>query len=350
LTVPSLAALTIGLAFAPLPLRGSSPPADSVPGARCSILLYAGGAGRRHYSIADLVALVAVVDTAGRPVAWLCQGAVLLELQATSGRNYYPWPGGPLARGQDWNAYLDSVFAPRGPLAGLDSAHAVIAMQLGPEPGGGELQVVVMIPYPARTPDTTWVGHEAFSLADSNGPRHAIAAYVDEVERRFVTARWSHLRLTGYYWLNEGVLPDDTLLVQQAAAIVHGRGRRLLWIPSFEAPGISQWRGLGFDQVWLQPNYFFHPELPVTRLDSAIGRARADGMGLELEFDDRMFTDRRFADRLAPYLAALENAADIRGRPIAIYDASGSLIRLARSRESQHRALYARLVAVLRSH
>ena len=71
-------------------------------------------------------------------------------------------------------------------------------------------------------------------------------------------------------------------------------------------------------------------------------------MGIELEFDRRMFESWQFADRLEPYLGLLESAPDLRGRPIAIYEGGGALLRLARSRDAWHRSLYQRLVTALR--
>src|ERR1051326_4191839 len=112
--------------------------------------------------------------------------------------------------------------------------------------------------------------------------------------------------LFAYYWLNEDIRPDDSLLVQQTAAVVHQRGRRFVWIPYFHSAGNLQWRRWGFDYAWLQPNYFFHPEVPVTRFDSALTYARTADMGIELEFDPRIFSDWRFMDRLEPYLSAVE--------------------------------------------
>ena len=333
-------------AINPSPVRGSHILADSQPIPRCSFLLYAGGLGRRHYSVSDLVDMVAVVDTADHPVGWLCPGILLTEIRATSGRYYYPFPG-VSAKGQDWNAYLDSLFTARGALPSLDSAVALVAAQHGPAPGG--FRVTLMIPYPARASDTVWIGHRPFLPMGEEQRRALAAAYVDEVERRFSDAHLSHLTLFAYYWLNEDIRPDDSLLVQQTAAVVHQRGRRFVWIPYFHSAGNLQWRRWGFDYAWLQPNYFFHPEVPVTRFDSALTYARTADMGIELEFDPRIFSDWRFMDRLEPYLSAVENATDIRAKPITVYEGGGALIRLARSADPWHRALYTRLVAVLRS-
>ena len=107
------------------------------------------------------------------------------------------------------------------------------------------------------------------------------------------------------------------------------------------------WRRMGFDEAWLQPNFFFHPEVPQTRFDSALATARTFSMGIELEFDRRMYQASPFADRLLPYLAALEVSPDMRARSIAIYEGAGALLQLARSRDEWNRALYHRLVHVL---
>src|SRR5205807_539995 len=142
----------------------------------------------------------------------------------------------------------------------------------------------------------------------------------------------------------------DTGLVPRVAADIHSLGSRFLWIPSYGAAGAERWRAFGFDDAWLQPNYFFHADVPSTRLDSAVARARGADMGIELELDRRMFGgDWHFADRLLPYLSVLEAAPDLRRRSIAIYEGAGALFQLARSKDLWHRAMYQRLVDVLKA-
>ena len=86
----------------------------------------------------------------------------------------------------------------------------------------------------------------------------------------------------------------------------------------------------------------------MVRLDTAVSRARAWNLGIELEFNPKMFDQWQFADRLEPYLTVLEGTPDLRAKSVAIYEGVGGLIRLARSKDAWHRALYDRLVAVLR--
>ena len=324
-------------------LHGAGPVAQIGPDRW--ILIYKGGWPRPAYSVGDLVHLVSVVDTGGKPRSWLCTGALLLELRATSGRNYYPLPDGPPADGDDWTKYLDSVFARTGPLVHLDSAVALVDAAVGTP--GRRFAIAIMIPYPHSRSDSLRFNGQSYLLSSDLGRAAAVSAYVHEVERRFNELKPQHLLFQAFYWLNEGVTSLDSGVVRKVGAEVHRLSAQFLWIPAFGATGAAQWRVLGFDQAWLQPNYFFHPDVPATRLDTAVARARAAGMGLEIEFDRRMFTSWQFRDRLEPYLAVLEDARDLRAGPLAIYDGAGALYVLAGSKDGWHRALYERLVAVL---
>ena len=329
--------------FAMAGLYGAGPVSQARPDRW--ILVYKGGSQSPAYSVNDLLHLVSAVDTSGQPRSWLCTGAVLLALRATSGRNYYPLPDGAPADGDDWTKYLDSLFARGGPLVHLDSAVALIDAAVGTP--GRRLAVAIMIPYPHPRSDSLRFNGQSYRLSSDLGRGAAVTAYVHEVERRFNGLKAPHLSFQAFYWLNEGVTAVDTALVPKVSSEVHRLGARFLWIPSFGAAGAARWRVLGFDQAWLQPNYFFHPDVPVTRLDTTVAIARASGMGLEIEFDRRMFTSWQFRDRLEPYLAALEDAPDLRAGPLAIYDGAGTLYALARAKDGWHRALYERFVAVL---
>jgi uncharacterized protein DUF4855 len=313
------------------------------------VLVYTGGPQRPAYSTDDLIHLLAVVDTSGRPTGRLCDGVMLVEYEATSGRYYMPWPNGKVANGDDWTRYLDSLFQRGGALIRLDSATAAVERALGNT--GGRTNVVVMVPYPPPSKDTLRFEGRSYPL-DSDVSRAAAAgAFIHSVRGRIDSMRLAHLTLSGFYWMNEGITAADTALLPQVASNVHALGLRFYWIPSFDAPGAARWHALGFDDAWLQPNYFFHPDVPATRLDSALARAETAGMGIELELDRRMFGlfggGWQFADRVLPYLSAIEASPALRQRSIAIYDGGGALQLLARSRDAWHRAMYERLVDVL---
>jgi hypothetical protein len=298
--------------------------------------VYSGGPQRPAYTVNDLVRLLAVVDTSGKPVAALCSSVILTEYQAVSGRYYMPWTNGTPANATDWSLHIDSVLTPFGPLSRLDSAAAQVVRELG-----GKVSVAIMVPYPHPMA-------ERGVLPDSDRVAR-VKGYLNEVTRRVQELSLKHVTVSAFYWLNEAVEDSDTAMVSRIADAVHDKGMRFLWIPYWEAHTATRWRALGFDEAWQQPNYFFHPEIATSRIDSAVQRARVAGMGLELEFDGRLFSDPRFADRLEPYLRAFEGNPDMRGKSITIYDGKGALIQLSQSRDAAHRALYRRLVAVLRT-
>jgi len=321
---------------------------DAKPTVQASrwVLVYAGGPHRPAYSVDDFVHLIGIMDTTDRPTGWLCDGAIFLEPYAVSGRSYLRVPAKPPSDGADWTVYLDSVFAPMGPIARLDSAVQLVSLAAGAL--GRSYQLAIMIPYPDQKAGTVQFAGSAYDLRAMSGRTAAARTFIGEVLRRFSVRSYPHLALSAFYWAEEGLVDlPDTLMVNGVAGEVHRRGVRFLWIPAYGNQGVPRWRSMGFDEAWLQPNFFFHPDVAQIRLDSALAIARRLGMGIEVEFDRRMFNSPVFADRLVPYLAALEAAPDLRGRSIAIYEGGGALIQLSRSRDEWHRALYHRFVKVL---
>jgi hypothetical protein len=314
------------------------------------ILIY-GGAPARHkayprYTIDDLTRLVAVVDTVGRPTSWLTTGAIFIELYAPSANVFTDWIGGTPATGADWREYLDTLFAPGGPVARLDSTVGIVSAAVGPI---GSYHVAIMIPYPDNRVDTLRYDGKLYSLRKAEDGAALAQAYTADVIAKFRAGSYRHLALDAMYWLHESISGADTSVVPAVAARVHSAGLRFLWIPYFTSPGSFSWRKFGFDETWMQPNYFFTPALPATRVDSAIAIARRLGMGTELEFDDRLLTSPEYADRLTPYLSRLAAAPDLRMRAVAIYEGHGGLLALSRSGDPWHRAMYQHLVRVLQS-
>jgi len=333
--------VSLGLTLA-VSVTQSSHASTLTPDSTRWIAVYAGGPHRPSYTVRDFVTLLAVVDTAGTPTAWLCDGALFVEFQAVSGHVYVRRGSDWLADGADWSAILDSLFSAGGPVARLDSAVALLDAQVGTL--GHPFRVSFLLPHPP-SPSLKFLD-KIFRTDTLPGLVSAVSAYATEVGRRFHRS-YRHLELDAFQWGDEGMLPSDTALVVGVGQEVHKLGKRFLWVPAFGVRRATDWRVFGFDDAWLQPNYFFHPDVPATRLDTAFALARAAKMGVELEFDRRMFGPPEFSDRLEPYLTAFESAPDLRVRSIVIYEGAGALLILARSRDEWHRDLYHRLVAAL---
>jgi len=204
-----------------------------------------------------------------------------------------------------------------------------------------------MIPYPEPMLDTLRVVGHTYRLSLPDERVAASQAFVRELGNRFKASRYSHLVLDSFYWLYEQVHGQDERVVPRIAGGVHTTGFRFLWIPFYTAWGVDDSKRWGFDEAWLQTNYFFEPRIPQVRLDSAVIRARSIGMGLEVEFNGTVYRQPAFYDRLGPYLSALETAPDLRKRSVATYVGAGALIELSKRKNLRDRALYERLVNAL---
>jgi hypothetical protein len=257
-----------------------------------------------------------------------------------------PWTNAQPSNGSDWEQYLDSLSDAAGPLTRLDSAAGLVNRATG---SSQKTSIVVMVPYPDERSGTQLFRGRSFDLTQNSNRIAMVKTYLHEVVDRVQSRHLQNLSFYGFYWLYEGIKAADSAVVSEVTAAAHALRLHFLWIPSYGAPGAANWRSFGFDDAWLQPNYFFHPdEVPKARVDTAVAKARAARMGLEIEFDSRLFIDERFADRLDPYLTALESAPDLRDRSIAVYEGAGALFRLARSSVEWHRALYNKLVTLLK--
>jgi hypothetical protein len=298
------------------------------------------------YHLSQLKRLVTHVDSAGQPQYWVFTGAIFLQLYAPSGRVFTTWIGGTPATGADWTEYLDSLFAPGAALSRLDSAVALVSAALGPSPV--PFRVSIMIPYPDPSVAGVEFNGQTYDFGSAAGRGDAAAAYIGEVARRFQAAGYQHLRLDGFYWLMEYAPAADVEVIARVAGDVHAEGLRFLWIPYYTAARGNAWAALGFDAAWLQPNYFFDLALPQTRLDSAAARAAQNAMGLEVEFDARLWADSMYCDRLQPYLTTLANQPQLRAREIAVYEGGGALLHLSFGWKPGDRALYRELGQVLR--
>ena len=104
---------------------------------------------------------------------------------------------------------------------------------------------------------------------------------------RWQPERYPHLKLWGFYWMNEGVYSEDEQVCKETAAYCRNKGYGLHWSPWFRAGGFERTRELGFDFVVMQPNYAFM-NVPVgavvadeDRLTRNANLAREGGLGVE---------------------------------------------------------------------
>jgi hypothetical protein len=153
-----------------------------------------------------------------------------------------------------------------------------------------------------------------------------------------------HLTLAGFYFVPERTLGSTPRFLPLIAQKIHARGKQFFWIPYWWARGAAEWKQHGFDVAWQQPNHFFHPELPDSRLQEACDFARQHGMGMEMELDERLISKpQTFAPRLEAYLKAFEANGVKSSSSIAYYEGGGTLLHLSKSEQPEVRHYYDRL-------
>ena len=134
----------------------------------------------------------------------------------------------------------------------------------------------------------------------------AMQWYIRTALERWKKTDAPHVRLAGFYWLDERIQPPTRAVVRQTAEYLHSLGMKLYWIPFFGAEGIEGWRQLGIDAAMLQPNYSTMSMSRPSRLAEAARIARRFGMGVELEL---AYLARSDAERRARYRAYLDAGA-----------------------------------------
>lgn len=237
----------------------------------------------------EFLPYVAYLDQGGQPRDWFYDAFLFLMYGgAPSGHTYID---GATDR-KDWEFYLSEEFAPGREFAALDRTVGEAARLMGR--AAPAVPVIAMIPYPSPKQknfgDVDGDGTTEDLGADSSRVK-AVAWFLRDFLGRWEAAKYRHLKLWGFYWMNEGIAPADEAVVKAAAGRVHALGYKFHWIPWFKAPGVEKWRELGFDLAIMQPNYAFIPPAgPMrvpdeNRLSTAANICRRLGLGVEMELD-----------------------------------------------------------------
>jgi hypothetical protein len=323
-------------------------PGPRTAGIEDLVLLYNGhyDHGKGDWTASRIVPYLSYVDTHGKPMETLFDGVLYLGLRAPNGRNF--------ALGEatidDWRWYLTKTFARHGDLAQLDEATRRVAQSL--DKPSLRTKVVLMIPNPGEVltdfGDVDGDGvPESVSDADV-GPERALANrekivrwWVDEVLQSWAEARYSHLELVGLYWLEEqiSVIPAGPDLLRRVSDIVHRKNLTLFWIPHFLAYKSHMASEVGIDAAAFQPNYFFET-MSAERLEDAAAIAQQYGMGVEVEFDERMLTDDVFRERFVECLDAGAVHGFMTDAFLAYYQGNDTVYQAAVSEDPRQRQLY----------
>lgn len=128
--------------------------------------------------------------------------------------------------------------------------------------------------------------HPSNEDAEGRADRVTIAKwFVDETLKRFSEKDYENLQLIGFYWQEEnGRIWEEN--GKSIADYIHSYNLDFYWVPWYEAYNNTKWKDYGFDKAWLQPNYHFDANATRQRLYDAYDKATANGMLLEMEWDN----------------------------------------------------------------
>lgn len=121
------------------------------------------------------------------------------------------------------------------------------------------------------------------------------------------------------------------------------------WIPYWQAKGHEDWKRLGFDVAYQQPNHFFNKSIPDSRLDEACAVARKNGMAMEFEFDERatIAAPDTFYDRMLAYIDRFEKNDVFNASAVAYYCGNRGVLTLFESNEHKDKVIMDRLARII---
>ena len=227
--------------------------------------------------------------------------------------------------------YLDFLTFDRDiSIGALDKAVGATIQRLGDPPRPRRVVIMLYDPPPPQVNEASvnW-GELNGKPLDFNNTEDRIAAvkwWVDEVIARWDRGAYKNLEFAGFYWHRENVYywaydyELDKKFIQECIQYIHGLGKRVFWIPYWEAKGNEEWKQIGFDVAFQQPNHQFDITVPDSRVAEACNFAESRGMGMELEFQKELLIDPvTYAPRLWVYLNTFEQSGVWQNAAVAYY-------------------------------
>ncbi len=335
--------LAAGLAFGSPAAAQSYQTADDV---QDLALIYQGGSHRLDWTVDEFRPYV-VHEFSDGTKDWLFDGFLFLEFKNGSGRHYTVGYEKLNARKGEWAWLLDRIFEEGKSLSALDACITEEIAELGKP--GFKHQIVLGLPE-AILDQKDW-GELDGRVLDFSKEEDQLAAtrwYIDELMKRFKAAKYKNLELSGFYWVAETNSHCGELTVP-ISEYIHSLGKLFYWIPYWQSKGAEDWKALGFDVAYQQPNHFFNHSIPDSRLDAACAFAREHGMAMEFEFDEKATADRENSShaRMKAYIDHFEKNDVFNSSALAYYCGNRGVLTLHESKNPADHALMDRLARLI---
>lgn len=309
-------------------------------------LIYQGGSHRLDWTVDEFRPYV-VHEFSDGTKDWLFDGFLFLEFKNGSGRHYTVGYEKLNARKGEWAWLLDRIFEEGKSLSALDACITEEIAELGKP--GFKHQIVLGLPE-AILDQKDW-GELDGRVLDFSKEEDQLAAtrwYIDELMKRFKAAKYKNLELSGFYWVAETNSHCGELTVP-ISEYIHSLGKLFYWIPYWQSKGAEDWKALGFDVAYQQPNHFFNHSIPDSRLDAACAFAREHGMAMEFEFDEKATADRENSShaRMKAYIDHFEKNDVFNSSALAYYCGNRGVLTLHESKNPADHALMDRLARLI---
>jgi hypothetical protein len=310
------------------------------------VLIYQGGTHRPEWNVDQIRPYVSYVDPGNKREHWLFDGFLFIEFKDNRGFEFAHGYKQRAARKTEWSWLLERNFETSRAIGALDRACDSVSSRIGKPLR--KRKIVLTLPE-AINHQQDWgdLDGKTLNFTLSQDRIAACAWYIDEALARWKQLSPKNLELAGFYWVAEYGSESKEIL-PRIGGLIRSKGMQFYWIPYWNAPLAGDWKSLGFDRAYQQPNHFFHPEVSDSRLNEACSFARAHGMGLEMEFDGRVLSAvRDFRPRFYSYLEFFKKNSVIDSSAIAYYEGGGVLLNLATSRTAEERGMYDTLASLI---
>ncbi len=300
-------------------------------------LIYQGGAHRIDWTVDEFLPYVSHRFMNGDE-EWIFDGYLFLEFTSgtNGGKQFTAGYGQPNACKEDWEWYLGRLFERGKSLDALNKAIERKKGTLGEPPFKHKVALTCFVPILGQT---DWGELDGVPLKFNKEADRAKAGiwFIDELISRFEAGNYNNLELYGIYMICEEA---STIQNYCRSLKEHTSSKNLdfLWIPYFSASGNTSWKSWGFDIAYLQPNHFFDVEIPDSRLDDAVKKARTYNMALEFECDENALSQvtNSKQNRMKAYMDAFEKHGVWYDLPVAYYTGNHMFLDMARQPSPQN--------------
>lgn len=291
-------------------------------------LIYQGGIERLDWNKEQLAPHVSWINPETMHEEWLFDGFLFIEFKDFRGNLFAKGYGGETASKPVLEWFLDRIFEKNVAVDALDHVVGETISRIGAPPT--VRKVILTVPEPIRGyKDWGTLNGKALDFDIQEDRVASVEWFIDRLLARWETADFKNIELAGFYWVAEEMGEDDTDLIRKTGKYISEKGKHFYWIPWFGAPGAPNWKELGFDAAYQQPNYFFKTTVPVSQLDEACHLAREKNMGLEMEWDARVWENKQeFLPRMSEYLNRFENEGVLRYAAMAHYMGGSGLYKM----------------------